>query len=157
VWVLCESENKVLEKDDYIWDSISVDAVKNIDERESKMIEEISKYAQELRDNIAKKNRKNKQMISEKAKEIDKTKNMLEVRLDKIQLAMKSTKAENIFAAAAEHEGSMSDLSFANLHPDIQELVSAELHISKSFGILISHMDSSWKYWYQRKEWFHLS
>jgi hypothetical protein len=51
---------------------------------------------------------------------------------------MKSTKAENIFAAAAEHEGSMSDLSFANLHPDIQELVSAELHISKSFGILTS-------------------
>jgi chemotaxis response regulator CheB len=66
--VLCESENKVLEKDDYIWDSISVDAVKNIDERESKMIEEISKYAQELRDNIAKKKRKNKQKISEKAK-----------------------------------------------------------------------------------------
>jgi chemotaxis response regulator CheB len=66
--VLCESENKDLEKDDYMWDSISVDAVKNIDERESNMIEEISKYAQELRDNIAKKKRKNKQKISEKAK-----------------------------------------------------------------------------------------
>jgi hypothetical protein len=30
------------------------------------MIEESSKYAQELRDNIEKKNRTNKQMISEK-------------------------------------------------------------------------------------------
>jgi hypothetical protein len=44
----------LLEKDDFMWDSISVDAIKNIDEREKKMIEEISKYAQELRDNIEK-------------------------------------------------------------------------------------------------------
>jgi Mg2+ and Co2+ transporter CorA len=33
--------------------------IKNIDEREKKMIEEISKDAQELRDNIEKKRRKN--------------------------------------------------------------------------------------------------
>ena len=55
-----------------------MDAIKNIDERENKTIEEISKYAQELRDNIEKKRRKNKQMISQKATEIDKTKNILE-------------------------------------------------------------------------------
>ena len=57
--VRCESENKDLEKDDFMWESISVDAIKNIDEREKKMIEEISKDAQELRDNIEKKRRKN--------------------------------------------------------------------------------------------------
>jgi hypothetical protein len=64
--VRCESENKDLEKDDYMWNSMSVDAIKKIGEREKKMIEESSKYAQELRDNIEKKNRTNKQMISEK-------------------------------------------------------------------------------------------
>ena len=47
--VLCESENKDLEKNDYMWDSISVYANKKIDERESKIKEEISRYAQELR------------------------------------------------------------------------------------------------------------
>jgi hypothetical protein len=49
------------------------------------------------------KNRKNKQMISQRAKEIDKTKNTLKVQQEKIQSAMKSTKAEIIFAAAAEY------------------------------------------------------
>ena len=58
-----------------------MDAIKNIDERENKTIEEISKYAQELRDNIEKKRRKNKQMISQKATEMDKTKNILEDQL----------------------------------------------------------------------------
>jgi esterase/lipase len=75
--VLCESENKDLEKDDLVWDSISVDATKNIDEREKKMIEEISKYAQELRDNIEKNKSKNKHMIAEMAKEIDRFRNVL--------------------------------------------------------------------------------
>jgi len=55
-----------------MWDSISMDAIKTIDEREKKMIEETSKYAQELRENIEKKRRKNKQMISQKATEIEK-------------------------------------------------------------------------------------
>jgi hypothetical protein len=49
------------------------------------MIEEISRYAQELRDNIETKNRKNKQMISQKAKEIDKTNITFEVQQDKIR------------------------------------------------------------------------
>jgi hypothetical protein len=31
--VRCETENKFLEKDDFMWDSISVDAIKNIDDR----------------------------------------------------------------------------------------------------------------------------
>jgi hypothetical protein len=44
--VLSESENKDLEKYDFVWDSISVDAIKNIDEREKEMKEEISRYAQ---------------------------------------------------------------------------------------------------------------
>jgi hypothetical protein len=83
--VLCQSENKDLEKYDFVWDSISVDAIKNIDERVNKMIEEISRYAQELRDNIETKNRKNKQMISQKAKEIDKTNITFEVQQDKIR------------------------------------------------------------------------
>ena len=136
--VRCESENKDLEKDDYMWDSMSVDAIKKIDQREMKMKEELSKYAQVLRDNIATKNRKNKQMISEKAKEIDKTKITLEDQQEKIQSVIKSTKAEIIFAAAAEHEGSIPDLSFTKLHPEIQEFVSGEQDISKSFGILTS-------------------
>ena len=59
-----ESENKHLEKDGCMWDSMSVDAIKKIDQRERKKIGQIRKYAQELRDNIEKKNRKNKQMIS---------------------------------------------------------------------------------------------
>jgi hypothetical protein len=41
--VRCETENKFLEKDDFMWDSIPMDAIKNIDEREKKMIEEISR------------------------------------------------------------------------------------------------------------------
>jgi hypothetical protein len=77
--VRCKSENKDLEKDDCMWDSMSVDAIKKIDGRENKMKEEIGKYAQGLRDNIEKNNRKNKQLISKKAKEIDKTKITLEV------------------------------------------------------------------------------
>jgi len=56
-----------------MWDSMSVDAIKTIDEREKEMQEEISKYAQELRDNIDMKRRKNKQMFSEKAKETEKS------------------------------------------------------------------------------------
>jgi len=115
--VRCESENKDLEKDDNMWDSMSVDAIKKIDEREKKLKEVLSKYAQVLRDNIAKKNRKNKQMISQKAKEIDKTENILEVQQEKIQSAIESTRAENIFATAAEHGGSMPDLSFTKLRP----------------------------------------
>jgi esterase/lipase len=79
-----------------MWDSMSVDAIKKIDQRERKKIGQIRKYAQELRDNIEKKNRKNKQMISQRAKEIDKTKNTLKVQQEKIQSAMKSTKAEII-------------------------------------------------------------
>jgi hypothetical protein len=49
-----------LEKYDCMWDSMSVDAIKKIDERERKKIGQIRKYAQELRDNIEKENRKNK-------------------------------------------------------------------------------------------------
>jgi hypothetical protein len=134
--VLCESENKDLEKDDLVWESISVDAIKNIDKRETKMKEEISRYAQELRENTEKKNRKNKQMISQKTKEIDKTKITLEVQQDKIRSAIESTRAEIIFAAAAEHGDSMSDLSFTKLRLEIEAFVSGEQHISKSFGIL---------------------
>jgi hypothetical protein len=136
--VRCESENKDLEKDDYMWDSMSVDAIKKIDARENKMKEEIGKYAQGLRDNIEKNNRKNKQLMSEKAKEIDKTKITLEDQQEKIQTAKKSTKAEIIFAAAKEHGGSVSDLSFTKLCPETQEFVPGELNISKSFGILSS-------------------
>ena len=136
--VRCKSENKDLEKDDYMWDSMSVDAIKKIDVRENKMKEEIGKYAQGLRDNIEKNNRKNKQMMLEKAKEIDKTKITLEDQQEKIQTAKKSAKAEIIFAAAKEHGGSVSDLSFTKLRPEIQEFVSGELNISKSFGILSS-------------------
>ena len=136
--VRCESENKNLEKDDYMWDSMSVDAIKNIDARENKMKEEIGKYAQGLRDNIEKNKRKNKQLMSEKAKEIDKSKITLEDQQEKIQTAKISTKAEIIFAAAKEHGGSVSDLSFTKLRPEIQEFVPGELNISKSFGILSS-------------------
>jgi hypothetical protein len=53
--VRCKSENKDFEKDDYMWDSMSVDAIQKIDARENKMKEEIGKYAQGLRDNIEKK------------------------------------------------------------------------------------------------------
>jgi vacuolar-type H+-ATPase subunit H len=136
--VRCKSENKELEKDDCMWDSMSVDAIKTIDEREKEMQEEISKYAQEQRDNIEANKRKNKQMISERVKEIDKTTNILEVQQEKIQSAIESTRAEIISAAAAEHGGSMSDLSFTKLHPELQEFASGEKHISKSFGILTS-------------------
>jgi hypothetical protein len=136
--VRCQAENKFLEKDDFMWDSISVDAIKNIDEREKKMIEEISKYAQELRDNIEQNKSKNKHMIAEMAKEIDKTRNTLEDQQEKIQSGIESTKAAIIFAVAAEHGGSMSDLSFTKLRPEIQEFVSGELNISKSFGFLTS-------------------
>jgi hypothetical protein len=141
--VLCQSENKDLEKYDFVWDSISVDAIKNIDERVNKMIEEISRYAQELRDNIETKNRKNKQMISQKAKEIDKTKITLEVQQDKIRSAIESNRTQIIFAAAAVHGGSMSDLSVTKLHPELQEFVSGEKYISKSFGILTSVKSSN--------------
>ena len=141
--VLCESENKDLEKDDLVWDSISVDAIKNIDERENKMIEEISKYAQELRDNIETKNRKNKQMISQKANEIDKTKITLEVQQDKIRSAIESNRAQIMFAATAIHGGSLSDISFTKLHPELQEFASGGKHISKSFGILTSVKSSN--------------
>jgi translation initiation factor 2B subunit (eIF-2B alpha/beta/delta family) len=58
------------------------------------MKEEIGKYAQGLRDNIEKNNRKNKQLISKKAKEIDKTKITLEDQQEKIQTAKKSAKAD---------------------------------------------------------------
>jgi muconolactone delta-isomerase len=37
-----------------LWDSMSVDAIENIDARENKMKKEIGKYAQGLRDNIEK-------------------------------------------------------------------------------------------------------
>jgi hypothetical protein len=47
-----------------------------------------------------------------------------------IQTAKKSTKAEIIFAAAKEHGGSVSDLSFTKLCPEIQEFVPGELNIS---------------------------
>jgi hypothetical protein len=77
-------------------------------------------------------------MISQKATEIDKTKNNLEDQHEKIQSAIESTRAEIIFGAAAEHGGSIPDLSFSNLRPEIQEFVSGEQHISKSFGILTS-------------------
>jgi hypothetical protein len=136
--VRCESENKCIGKDDFMWDSISVDAIKNIDEREKTMKEEISKYAQELRDNIEQNNSKNKHMIAEMAKEIDKTRNTLEDQQDKIQSAIESTKAAIIFAVAAQHGGNMSDLSFRKLRPEIQEFLSGEEHISKLFGILTS-------------------
>jgi hypothetical protein len=77
-------------------------------------------------------------MISQKAKEIDKIKITLEVQQDKIRSAIESTRAEIIFTAAAEHGGSMSDLSFTKLRPEIQEFISGEQHISRSFGILTS-------------------
>jgi cell division protein FtsB len=48
-----------------MWDSMSVDAIENIDARENKMKKEIGKYAQGLRDNIEKNKRKNKQLMSE--------------------------------------------------------------------------------------------
>jgi hypothetical protein len=38
----------------------------------------------------------------------------------------------------SEHGGSVSDLSFTKLRPEIQEFVPGELNISKSFGILSS-------------------
>jgi hypothetical protein len=76
--------------------------------------------------------------MSEKAKEIDKSKITLEDQQEKIQTAKKSTKAEIIFAAATEHGGSVSDLSFTKLRREIQWFVPGELNISKSFGILSS-------------------
>jgi hypothetical protein len=121
-----------------MWDSISVDAIKNIDEREKKMKEEISKYAQELKDNIEKNKSKNKHMIAEMATEIDKTRNTLEDQQETIQSAIESIKAAIIFAVAAEHGDWMSNLSFTKLRPEMQEFVSREQHISKSFGILTS-------------------
>jgi hypothetical protein len=136
--IRCESENKFLQKDDFMWDSISVDAIKNIDEREKKMKEEISKYAQELKDNIEKNKSKNKHMIAEMATEIDKTRNTLEDQQETIQSAIESIKAAIIFAVAAEHGDWMSNLSFTKLRPEMQEFVSREQHISKSFGILTS-------------------
>ena len=75
-------------------------------------------------------------MISERVKEINKTKNISEFQQEKIQSAIKSTRAEIIFAADAEHGGSMSVLSFTKLHPEIQEFVSGEQHISELFGFL---------------------
>jgi hypothetical protein len=117
---------------------MSVDAIEKIDGRENKMKEEIGKYAQGLRDHIEKNNRKNKQLRSEKAIEIDKTKITLIDQQEKIQRAKKSTKAEIIFAAAKEHGGGVSDLSFTKLRPEIQGFVPGELNISKSFGILSS-------------------
>jgi esterase/lipase len=105
------------------------------------MKEEISKYAQELRDNIEKNKSKNKHMIAEMAKEIDKTRNTLEDLEDqqeKIQSAIESTKAAIIFAVAAEHGGWMSNLSFTKLRPEMQEFVSREQHITKAIGILTS-------------------
>jgi hypothetical protein len=44
----------------------------------------------------------------------------------------------HLLPAAKEHGGSVSDLSFTKLRPEIQELVPGELNISKSFGILSS-------------------
>jgi hypothetical protein len=38
-----KSEKKDLEKDDCMWDSISVDAIEKIDQREKKMIGQIRK------------------------------------------------------------------------------------------------------------------
>jgi hypothetical protein len=49
--------------------------------------------------------------------------------------AMKSTKAEIIFAAAAEYAGKIPDVSFTKLRPEIQEFVSGKHDISKLFGI----------------------
>jgi hypothetical protein len=46
-------------------------------------------------------------------------------------------------AAAAVHGGSMSDLSFTKFHPELQEFVSGEKYISKSFGILTSVKSSN--------------
>jgi hypothetical protein len=77
-------------------------------------------------------------MIAEMAKEIDKTRNTLEDQQEKIQSGIESTKVAIIFSVAAEHGGSMSDLSFTKLRPEIQEFVSGELNISKSFGYLTS-------------------
>jgi hypothetical protein len=82
-------------------------------------------------------------MIAEMAKEIDKSKNTLKVQQETIQTAIKSTKAVLIFAAAAEHRGSIQDFSFAKLHPEIKKFVSGEQHISKSFGILSSVKSSN--------------
>ena len=138
-----ESENKDLEKDDCMWDSISVDAIKKIDQREKKMIRQIRKYGQELKDNIEEKNRKNKQMISQRAKEIDKTKNTLEVQQDKIRSAMISKKAGIIIAAAAEYGDHIPKFSFTKLRPEIQEFVSGEHDISKLFGILTTVKSSN--------------
>jgi uncharacterized coiled-coil DUF342 family protein len=75
----------------------TIGAHQHIDDREKKMIEQISKYAQELRDNIEKNKSKNKHMIAEMAKEIDKTRNTLEDQQEKIQSGIKSTKAAIIF------------------------------------------------------------
>ena len=62
----------------------------------------------------------------------------MEDQQKKIQTAKKSTKTEIISAAAKEPGGSVSGLSFTKLRPEIQEFVSGELNISKSFGILSS-------------------
>jgi hypothetical protein len=61
-------------------------------------------------------------MISQMAKEIDKTKNTLKVQQEKIQSDIKSTKAEIIFAAAAEYAGKIPDLSFTKLRPEISQI-----------------------------------
>jgi septation ring formation regulator EzrA len=60
-----------------------MDAIKKIDARENKMKEEIGKYAQGLRENIEKNNRKNKHLMSEKAKEIDKSLPIFSCKLDR--------------------------------------------------------------------------
>ena len=126
-----------------MWDSISVDAIEKIDQREKKMIGQIRKYGQELRDNIGKTKRKNKQMISQRAKEIDKTKNTLEDQQDNIRSAMISKQAEIIFAAAAEYGDYIPTFSFTKLRPEIQEFVSGKDDISKLFGILITVKSSN--------------
>jgi hypothetical protein len=56
---------------------------------------------------------------------------------------MKSTKAEIIFAAAAEYAGKIPDLSFTRLRPEIQEFVSGKHDISKLFGILTTVKSSN--------------
>ena len=60
-------------------DSMSVDAIEKIDGRENKMKEEIGKYAQGLRDNIEKNNRKNKQQIFRKVLLDDKIQTIKEI------------------------------------------------------------------------------
>ena len=139
---ICKLETNTLQRTEIKRDSMYAEAIKQIDNKEKEIIEETTKDAQELRDKIEKDQKETKILISKGRLEIKQVEHSLEIKLEKVKIALQSNQGSTIFNAVIDTDENLQNLSFTELLQEIQDFVPVEKtnhnNILRLFGSLTS-------------------